>query len=155
MGFEISQDQIDHFEEEGYLILPAVFEKKEVEDMRREADFILELIVNSSICNDRRSGRLDIRAASHGQIARKIQPVNDLSLYLSQVSKDERLVGPLAQLMSDEPILLEEKLNYKEPLKEPVNIESKEMEDQFPVHNDWAYYRAQNYPQETISSAAE
>ena len=28
-----------------------------------------------------------------------------------------------------------------------------DLEDRFPVHNDWAYYLAQDYPQEIISSA--
>ena len=153
MGFEITQNQIDAFAEDGYLVLPGVFDQDEVMRMRYEADFILELIINSSICNGRKSGRLDIRNASVGQVVRKIQPINDLSLYLAEVSQDERLVGPMAQLMGDEPVLLEEKLNYKEPLGEPVDIEAREMEDQFPVHNDWAYFRAQNYPQEIISSA--
>lgn len=154
MGFQLTQEQVNQFHEEGFLILPAVFDADEVQRMREEADFILELIVNSSICNGRKSGRLDIRKVSSGyQVVRKIQPINDLSLYLAQVSADERLVNPLAQLMDDTPVLMEEKLNYKEPLPEAVDIESPEIEDQFPVHNDWAYYAAQNYPQSIISSA--
>jgi ectoine hydroxylase-related dioxygenase (phytanoyl-CoA dioxygenase family) len=154
MGFELTQEQIDQFHENGFLILPAVFDAGEVKKMQVEADFILELIINSSICNARKSRRLDIRKVSSGyQVVRKIQPINDLSLYLTQVSADERLVNPLAQLMKDTPVLMEEKLNYKEPLPKAVDVESPEMEDQFPVHNDWAYYAAQNYPQSIISSA--
>ena len=154
MGFELTQDQIDQFHEEGYLILPAVFDEDEVQRMQKEADFILELTINSSICNKRKSRRLDIRRVSAGyQVVRKIQPINDLSLYLAQVSADERLINPLAQLMDDKPVLMEEKLNYKEPLPDAVDIDSPEIEDQFPVHNDWAYYAAQNYPQSIISSA--
>jgi ectoine hydroxylase-related dioxygenase (phytanoyl-CoA dioxygenase family) len=112
------------------------------------------LILNSSICNKRKSRRLDLRKLPSGiQMVRKIQPINDLSRYLSEVSADDRLVGPLRQLMGDEPILMEEKLNYKEPLPKAVDIEAPEIDDRFPVHNDWAYYLAQNYPQEIISSA--
>ncbi|MBT3603697.1 MAG: hypothetical protein HOE48_15195 [Candidatus Latescibacteria bacterium] len=154
MGFKLRQEQIDLFHNEGYLILPAVFDADEVSQMREEADFILGLTINSSICNARKSRRLDIRRVSAGyQVVRKIQPINDLSLYLAEVSGDERLVNPLAQLMDDVPVLMEEKLNYKEPLPEAVDIDSPEIEDQFPVHNDWAYYAAQNYPQSIISSA--
>lgn len=154
MGFELTQEQIDRFHEEGYLILPAVFDEDEVSKMREEADFVLALTINSSICNKRKSRRLDIRRVSAGyQVVRKIQPINDLSLYLAEVSADERLVNPLAQLMNDTPVLMEEKLNYKEPLPDAVDIDSPEVEDQFPVHNDWAYYAAQNYPQSIISSA--
>ena len=43
--------------------------------MREEANFILELIVNSSLYHQRKSGRLDIRLTRTGQIVRKIQPI--------------------------------------------------------------------------------
>ena len=153
MGFEISEQQICQFKTDGYLVLPSVFDLSEVKAMREEANFILELMVNSSLYHQRKSGRLDIRQTHTGQIVRKIQPINDLSLCLSRLSPEQRLLVPLAQLMADQPILMEEKLNYKEPLPIPVDIESAEMEDRFPIHNDWAYYQAQNYPQEIISSA--
>jgi ectoine hydroxylase-related dioxygenase (phytanoyl-CoA dioxygenase family) len=153
MGFELSQEQIDQFHDDGYLILPAVFDENEVSRMREEADFILELVINSSICNKRKSRRLDILNVKAGyQMVRKVQPINDLSLYLAEISADERLVNPLGQLMAETPVLMEEKLNYKEPLPKAVDIEAVVKEDQFPVHNDWAYYVTQNYPQTIISS---
>ena len=136
MEFEISEQQICQFKAEGYLVLPSVFDRAEVKAMQEEADFILELIVNSSLYHQRKSGRLDIRLTHKGQIVRKIQPINDLSLHLSALSSDQRLLKPLTQLMSDHPVLMEEKLNYKEPLPKIVDIESAEMEDRFPVHND-------------------
>lgn len=155
MGVEISEQQVEAFREEGYLVLPAVFNPDEVQDMREAADRILELVINSSLANGRKSGRLDIRQTSaESQLVRKIQPINDLSLFLARISRDERLIGPMRQLMGDEPILMEEKLNYKEPLPEPVEgIEVPEAEDRFPVHNDWVYYKAQDYPKEILSSA--
>jgi len=155
MNPEITTEQLQQFHEQGYLILPERFNVEEAARMREEADHILTLIVNASLANKRKSGRLDIRNVSSGQqVVRKIQPVNDLSLYLAQVSADERLVAPMRQIMGDEPILMEEKLNYKEPLPEPVaGIEAEQLDDLFPVHNDWAYYKAQNYPQNILSSA--
>jgi len=62
----------------------------------------------------------------------------------------------MRELMGDEPILMEEKLNYKQPLPEPLpeDIFAPTRESsRFPVHNDWAYYRAQDYPQAILSSA--
>ena len=155
MGTELTKKQLDQFHEQGYLVLPEAFTADEVERMREEADRILELIINSSLANQRRSSRLDIRELSHGQqMVRKIQPINDLSLYLTQVSNNDRLLGPMRQVMNDEPVLMEEKLNYKEPLPEPIPaVEAQKIDDRFPVHNDWAYYRAQNYPQSILSSA--
>ncbi|MEZ4866246.1 MAG: phytanoyl-CoA dioxygenase family protein [Caldilineaceae bacterium] len=151
----LTDEQQQFFAENGYLILPAVFNAAEVEAMRAEADAILELIINSSLANGRKSGRLDIRQTSRGvQVVRKIQPINDLGLVLAQASADERFIGPMRAVMGDEPVLMEEKLNYKEPLPEPVTgFEVRMADDNFPVHSDWAYFKAQNYPQNIISSA--
>ena len=147
---------IEKFSRDGYVAIENAFRADEVARMREEADAILELIVNSSIGLGRRSRRIDILQRENGdQIVRKIQPINDLSLYLAEVSADERFLGPMRTVMGDEPILMEEKLNYKEPLPEPVSgIEmTGRTTDRFPIHSDWAYYKAQNYPQSIMSSA--
>jgi len=146
---------IQYFQEHGYVAMERVFSDDEVQRMRKEADDILELILNSSNSLERQSGRLDLVRNEAGFLVRKIQPINDLSLYLSQISADSRLLDPMRALMNEEPILMEEKLNYKQPLPGlSFGFETKPSEtDRFPVHNDWAYYRAQNYPQGIISSA--
>lgn len=150
----MTQDQVDSFNKLGYLVLPSVFDEDEIAAFRREADFILELIINSSICNERHSRRLDLRLNRGKYVVRKIQPINDLSLVLSKASNDERLIGPLKSLMMDDPILMEEKLNYKQQLDQhPRHLVPLDQDDRFPIHNDWAYYRAQNYPQDILSSA--
>lgn len=155
MTYQISPEQVEQFKQQGYLVLPAVFNDDEVQRMRNEADAILELIMNSSLAHNRRSHRLDWVENNGAQNVRKIQPINDLSLWLSQVSADDRLLGPMRQIMQDEPLLMEEKLNYKQPL--PTAVQGIEIrtgvDDRFPIHHDWAYYAAQNYPQEIISSA--
>lgn len=150
----LTNQQLNFYAENGYLILPEVFNRDEIRRMQEDADAILELIINSSLANNRKSRRLDIRELPSGQhMVRKIQPINDLSLCLSQISNDERFIGPMGQIMGEEPILMEEKLNYKEPLHNPVpQIDVPLAEDGFPVHSDWAYYKAQNYPQTIISS---
>lgn len=152
----LDAEQWERFHEEGYVVLPAVFTPAEIQRMREEADFILELIINASLCNRRVSRRLDWLEDDRGvQHIRKIQPINDLSLYLAEVSADPRLIDPMRQLMGDEPILMEEKLNYKEPLPSPVEglRPDKRGTDRFGIHNDWAYYQAQRYPTSIISSA--
>lgn len=151
----MTDEEYERFQRDGYLVLPAVFDGSEVRRMREEADRILELILNSSIALGRRSGRLDwCDLADGSQIVRKIQPINDLSDYLTQVSNDPRLLEPIRRIMGCEPVLMEEKLNYKQPLKQRIEgIPIKTLDDRFPVHNDWAYYRAQDYPQDILSSA--
>jgi len=151
----LTPEQLEQFQRDGYLVLPSLFSAAEIARMRAEADRVLELILNSSMALGRCSHRLDWRQLADGsQIVRKIQPVNDLSPYLAEVSNDPRLLQPMRQIMGHEPILMEEKLNYKQPL--PVRIEGLPIhpnDDRFPVHNDWAYYRSQNYPQDILSSA--
>jgi Phytanoyl-CoA dioxygenase (PhyH) len=147
--------QLEQFQRDGCLVLPAAFDAEEVRRMQAEADRILELILNSSVALQRRSGRLDWRELVDGsQIVRKIQPINDLSEYLTEVSNDPRLIVPMRQIMGHDPVLMEEKLNYKQPLPARIEgIEIRRIDDRFPVHNDWAYYRAQDYPQDILSSA--
>ena len=151
---QLHPDQVAAFCRDGYLILPSVFDADEVAAMRADADFILELVVNSSLANERQSRRLDIRRKSDGtMIVRKIQPIVDLALALARFSRDERLLGPMGELMADEPVLMEEKLNYKQPVPAMAGFRVPEDDDRFPVHNDWAYYRMNGYPQAIISSA--
>ena len=86
---------IEQFNRDGYIAIPNAFNSDEVAKMQREADTMLELIINSSIAHSRRSGRLSIVESEQGeQMAVKIQPVNDLSLYLAAISADERLLSP-------------------------------------------------------------
>ncbi len=151
---ELTADQLHQFYDQGYVILPAVFDPTEVIRMRDEANYLLELILNSSVANRRKSGRLDWIETEGRQHVRKIQPINDLSLYLAAVSQDSRLLAPMRQIMHDEPLLMEEKLNYKQALPTPIEgLDIRQGTDRFPMHNDWAYYQAQEYPQAIISSA--
>jgi ectoine hydroxylase-related dioxygenase (phytanoyl-CoA dioxygenase family) len=150
----VTEEQIEQFHEEGYLIIEDAFNPDEVSRMREKADHILELIVNSSLANDRKSGRLDLVQDSDGeQQVRKVQPVNDHSLFLSKIAEDDRLLDPMRAIMDDEPILMEEKLNYKQPLPNPIQeFEPDRDTSGFPVHNDWAYYKDNGYPRGILSS---
>ncbi len=88
---------------------------------------------------------------------RKIQPINDLSATLAAVSRDERVIAPMFQLMGDEPLLMEEKLNYKQRVAVPVAdlsaLVDTDPDDSFVLHHDWGFYRQQGYPENTLSSA--
>jgi len=123
--------------------------------MRTAADRVLELIINSSLANDRTSGRLALVEGEDGsQMVKKIQPINDLSRTFTEIAQDERLLEPMRAYMDDEPRLMEEKLNYKQPLPKRVEgLDTNRPSEAWPVHSDWAYFRAQDYPQEVVSSA--
>jgi ectoine hydroxylase-related dioxygenase (phytanoyl-CoA dioxygenase family) len=155
MSAGISDEQLRSFDENGYVVLPSALGASDVRKLREEADWILELIINSSLANRRKSGRLNICQRPGGsQVVRRIQPVSDLSLFLHHISEDCRLLGPIERLLGGEAALMEEKITYKEPLPEPVSgIECEPMDDRFAVHSDWAYYKDQGYPRDLVSSA--
>jgi ectoine hydroxylase-related dioxygenase (phytanoyl-CoA dioxygenase family) len=150
----LTADERQRYEREGYLVRPGAFGPDEVARMRREADYVLTMLLNSALANDRPSGRIDaVRTGGGDAHVRKIQPVNDLSLYFSELAADERIVGPMRELMGSEPNLMEEKLNYKQPVGNwPDGLPVKERTDHFEPHNDWAYYSTQGYPQDIMST---
>ena len=154
LGNFLSPSEREFWDANGYLIQEGVFNSDEVSAMQKEADFILELIINSSLYHNRQSRRLDIRRRENsGMVVRKIQPIIDLSLVLAKISNDDRLLRPMSELMGETPILMEEKLNYKQPLATLDFFRVPEDDDRFPIHNDWAYYLYNGYPDTIISSA--
>lgn len=161
-GATLSAEQRERFEVDGLVVLDAVLSETELTMLRAEADRILELVVNSSVALGRRNPRLDIypRGGSRA-VVRKVQPVNDLSAPLSALCADPRLIGPMTELMGDTPALMEEKLNYKQAIDggdidmsvfDRAGLEDR-ANDLFELHHDWGYYRANGYPQTTLSSA--
>jgi ectoine hydroxylase len=154
----LTDEQVEQFDRDGYLILPPVFTADEIDACRREADRILELVVNSSLAHRRNHPRTSMTVWPDSSITmRKVQPINDLSQVLADISADERLIGPMRRLMGGEPTLMEEKLNYKQHV--PVTgadlscLVASVPDDHFPLHHDWGYYVQQGYPENTISSA--
>lgn len=155
MSRELASEHATEIQNKGYVVIEDAFSEAELEEMRSAADRILELIINSSLANDRTSGRLSlVEAESESQMVKKIQPINDVSLTFSEIARDGRLIEPLRQFMNDDPRLLEEKLNYKQPLPNPVEeLDTNRPSEAWPIHSDWAYFRAQDYPQSVVSSA--
>ncbi len=159
----LTANQIDSFRRDGYLILPSVFTEAELQPLRAEADRILALTINATIALGRRHPRIDAKLNADGSLTmRKIQPINDLSMTIAAIAHDARLIDPLRQLQADEPVLMEEKLNYKQAVdtrgvdlsflrrssfNAEVGLEG------FLLQHDWGYYRQQGYPENTLSSA--
>lgn len=148
--------QIAEFEERGYLTIPGVFLSDEVAAMRRAADRLLEMTLNSALATGIWNPRLDLTQKDGLVDVRKLQPINDASEILRLASEDERLIAPMRQIMGDEPTLMEEKLNYKQVISCDALLEKfpvRSGDDRFPLHHDWGYYRQQGYPTSTMSSA--
>jgi ectoine hydroxylase-related dioxygenase (phytanoyl-CoA dioxygenase family) len=156
-------EQVTAFQTAGYLVLPRLFDDDELDAMRRAADRILELAINGSLALQRRYPRMDAKLQDDGQLTlRKIQPVNDLEPAIAAISADERLLAPMRQLMDDEPVLMEEKLNYKQTVDtrgldlgflRGSSFNAAHSREGFVLHHDWGYYRREGYPENTLSSA--
>ena len=160
---QLSESDIAAFGRSGYLLIESAFSDDELDTFREAADRILELSINATVALGRRHPRLDAKLHDDGTVTvRKIQPINDLDPRLAAIADDERLLGPLRQLMGDEPILMEEKLNPKHTIdtrhvdlsvlasssfNREIGMEG------FHLHHDWGYYRQQGYPENTLSSA--
>ncbi|HZU74438.1 MAG TPA: phytanoyl-CoA dioxygenase family protein [Acidimicrobiales bacterium] len=149
--------EVERFHRHGFVVLEDAFTNAELEELRREADRILRLSVNSSLANRRRHPRLDAVIDDTGNLrVRKIQPVNDLSEKIAAFSMHPRLIDPMRQLMGDEPVLMEEKLNYKQWVDlqgSDFSFLRRSFIEHFVLHHDWGYYRQQGYPDSTLSSA--
>jgi ectoine hydroxylase-related dioxygenase (phytanoyl-CoA dioxygenase family) len=163
MEVYLDGSQVAAFGRDGYLMIESVFDEGELAEFRDASDRIVELSINSTLALGRRHPRLDAKVHDDGRVTvRKLQPINDLDPRLAAIASDERLVGPMRQLMGDEPILMEEKLNPKQTLdtrgldlqvlvnssfNREIGLEG------FHLHHDWGYYRQQGYPSDTLSSA--
>ena len=150
----LTAEQLAAYWRDGYVLIPEAFSPAEVARMRDAADRMLELLINSSIALGTLNPRLLLRTRRDGkQTVLKVQPLNDISDYLRQVSEDARLLQPMRDILRAEPILMEEKLLYKQVLPTLVPISARPDDDAVDIHHDWGAYRAQGYPTETMSSA--
>lgn len=139
----LTKDQIEQFEEEGYLMLSGYLDEETVFRLREEANRILELTVNTSLATNRQSGRLSLNDhGDGGQSVRNIQPFLDISRVFKRIAVTE--IPPLLRpLMDDEPISMDRssQLNYKQPLPEPISeLEGAPFIGDYPVHADWPYF---------------
>ena len=152
----LTPSQVNQFQQDGYLIIKNAISSKKIQELQSEASDILNLIIESSIYHNRQSTRLDWSTNTSGvQVIRKIQPINDLSLKFASVIKDPQLLNPIKDILNEEKLnCFEEKLNYKQPYEnKKIPLKSRVIDDYFPIHNDWIYYKMNGYPQDVISSA--
>jgi len=159
----LSDVQLAAFHRDGFVVLPNLFAAHELAPLRDAADLIFELAVNATLALGRRYPRMDARFDEDGILTlRKIQPVNDLSEVIAAVATDERLIAPMRRIMCDEPVLMEEKLNFKQSVRvrgvdlaflRRSSVNPEVGLEGFLLHHDWGYYRMQGYPDTILSCA--
>lgn len=149
----LTAEQLARYEEDGYLVLPALFNRREIGSMAAEATRLAQWQVAISLALGEPTPRLDVQRRNGHVVLRKLQPVNDVSPVFLRFSRDDRLVDPLRDLFGCEPVLMEEKLNYKQVLPGNPDVVTGADDDSFPFHTDYAYFWLDGYPSETVSSA--
>ena len=173
----LSAAQLAAFHHDGYLLLPDAFSPAEVAAMRTEVASMAQLTLAATAHHGWASGRAGLGRNDRGEtVLLKLQPYLEMSLLLQRVAADElRVVGPLRQIMGDEPVLMPDKskINYKQAMDDvPLvaarrdarapketggsrgSVERAGPADfgRFPIHNDYAYYRSQRCPPSALSS---
>ncbi len=138
-----SEKDIEFFSENGYLLLTGFLDKEEVDIFRDEMNRILELVINSSIANNRTNKRLGLTEDENGsQSVRTIHPYIDLSQSFRSLAVDKN-ASIAGEVSGSELVLLdrESQLNFKQPLSDPIpELDSKKGDDRFPVHADSPYF---------------
>lgn len=137
-----SEEQIEQLREDGFLFLQNVFNDNTVEQLRREANRILELAINSSIANGRRNKRLALNSEEENQSVRTVKPIKDLSMVFRRMAVKE-LPGLLDDMTDDNLISIDpfSQINYKQQLHELEEIDSSSASPGYEPHSDWPYLK--------------
>lgn len=150
----LTEQQLQRYEEDGYLVIPAVFNRRETTAMANEATRLAQWQVAISLALGQPTPRLDVQRRDRRVVLHKIQPVIDVSPVFARFARDERLVGTLRAILGCHPVLMEEKLSYTQVLPGNPDVVTRETLDEvFPFHTDLAYFWLDGYPVETLSSA--
>lgn len=149
-AMELSAEQFRQYETQGYLVVEDVFSDESIRTLKDEADRVMETVINASLATGRESERLDIIDQQGQQMVRTIKGIIDLSLTYSRM--EQALREPISEIIDGEPCLLAEKLNYKQPLPEPVDqFDLPSDISAFKTHSDWAHLT--QYPQSFLTTA--
>lgn len=107
----LSFEQIESYQQKGYLVLRSQFTKEEVALWHAECDRLLSL----KEIMDPLNLRVGFREMNGNPYVEKFDPLVDLSPVFNKLSEDERILSPLRDLYYDEPLLFKDKLIFKFP----------------------------------------
>lgn len=108
----LSNEQLQTYKEQGYLVLRGVFSEAEAKVMQQECDNLLTLSDYTNPKNIRAGYK---HYANGEQKIERFDPVHDISPVYAALVKDERILAPLRDIYLDEPLLFKDKLIFKLP----------------------------------------
>lgn len=107
----LSNEQIESYQQKGYLVLRQQFSKEEVSLWQAECNRLLSL----DDIIDPLNVRVGFRSLDGKPYVEKFDPLVDISPVFNHLSQDERILTPLRDLYMDEPLLFKDKLIFKFP----------------------------------------
>ncbi|WP_158299570.1 phytanoyl-CoA dioxygenase family protein [Paenibacillus antri] len=108
----LTYEQLQSYNDTGYLVLRNVFTEEEVRLWRAECDRLLSLKEYVDPLNL----RVAYRKAQNGErMIEKFDPLLDVSPVFGHLFQDERILTPLRDIYLDEPLLFKDKLIFKLP----------------------------------------
>lgn len=108
----LSEEQLQTYNEQGYLVLRGVFTEHEAKVIQTECEQLLTL----GDYTDKFNIRAGHKVYTDGRVAiERLDPVHDISAVFSDLVKDERILSPLRDIYLDEPLLFKDKLIFKLP----------------------------------------
>jgi hypothetical protein len=128
----LTPEQRRHYAADGFLVLPGYLDAPTLAELSRAADEVLARCGPLTPDNPRLQVDRDVTGVTGVAGVRQAYPVIDLSETIARLARDERLVGPFRALFGgDNPVLFEDKLNYKHP----------GVGSPFPMHQDYSYWQ--------------
>jgi ectoine hydroxylase-related dioxygenase (phytanoyl-CoA dioxygenase family) len=149
-------DDLGQFTAAGYVVLRRAFPASQVAALQHAAERALQYSLQVSLARAKLTPRLLAwRLPDGAAYVFKMKPVLDLSPELFAAAQDRKLLAPLTRLMSgSEPLLMEEKLNFKQIIPEGLgNLLSDGGGPIVHRHTDASYFRRYGFPLQVISSA--
>jgi len=122
----LTEEQVRHYDEYGYIVLPSLFSPEEIELLRREADVL---------ATDKR-GHPDANTYEKNGRIRAAWAMEIDSAAYDAACRDPRVLGPVMQLLGSDVYLLQSRLNFK------VAFEG----DLFQWHQDYASWEQDGVP---------
>jgi len=142
MNGKIDKSKIEKFHDDGYIFLPSYYTEEQVKRLQSESNDILQMLIESSIENDRLSNRLNITQREDGTtIVYSMSPFFDLSLLFREIGTED--IPALHQpLLDSKSIALGNysQLNYKQKIDRDLSLDIEQGSDEWPIHSDWVYF---------------
>jgi ectoine hydroxylase-related dioxygenase (phytanoyl-CoA dioxygenase family) len=112
MARVLSSDQIDAFRRDGFLLLRGLFAPADVRDQERWID---EIATRAPEVGRQMVYYEDSLKDAGARVLARIEKFSEYHAGLGGLVADARLIGPIADLLGEDPVLFKEKVNFKMP----------------------------------------